>query len=151
MLRDQRQKRGVDRETSEHPIPVSEGVATLLGKDDSEGLAGLIVKPAAPNEALKITHAERLAVSDASPAKVTLTISRATYEAVLKHLQREGADEAVMPRFVENTLRGWLRSQDYFDRLAKKGTDELTEDELMDLINNEIHTHRDTTLKPKGF
>lgn len=90
-------------------------------------------------------------MSDASPAKVTLAISRATYEAVLEHLKRDGADEAVMPLFVENTLRRWLRSQDYFDRLAKKGTDELTEDELMDLINNEIHTHRDTTLKPKGF
>lgn len=53
MLRDQRQKRGTDRGTRAHPIPFSEEVATLLGKDDSEWLAGLIVNPPEPNEALK--------------------------------------------------------------------------------------------------
>jgi hypothetical protein len=82
-------------------------------------------------------------------ASEKITISKATYDAVLKELQRNGSDEAVLPLFVENTLRRWLRSQAYFDRLASK--DELTEDEIIDLVNNEIHTHRDTTLKPKGF
>lgn len=83
--------------------------------------------------------------------KVTLTISKATYDAVLSELQRNGVDEAVMPLFIENTLRRWRRSQAYFDGLAKKGKDELMEDEIMELVNNAVHTHRDTTLKPKGF
>lgn len=90
-------------------------------------------------------------MSDSSEAKVTITITKATYDAVLEELRRDGIEEAVMPLFVENILRRWLRSQAYLDQLAKKGKDELTEDEIMELANDAVHKYRDTTLKPKGF
>ena len=81
---------------------------------------------------------------------VAVSITQATYDAIYAELARNNEEHA-MPYFIENTLRRWLKTQAYYDHLAAKNKDDLTEDEVMDLANSAVHMYRDAKNKPKGF
>ncbi len=80
----------------------------------------------------------------------SIQITKKTYDAIYAELERNN-DVHAMPYFIENVMRRWLQNQAYFESLSKKPKEELTEEEIEDLVNNEIHNHRDAKYRPKGF